>query len=88
MAIVCLVLGGVINLGWINPGDIAGLYVLLPVGAVFFGLFLIELLMGRASAVHELDQSPAEGPNPAPAGRLPSEPAPSKKVAESNSARA
>ncbi len=70
-AIVCLVVGGVINIGWINPGKVDALYVLLPLGAVFLGLFLIVLVLARESMVHEEDQHLAEPANEGPAKPLP-----------------
>ncbi len=60
LAIVCLVAGGVINIGWIDPGNWEALYALLPLGAVFLGLFLIVLVLGRESMVHEEDQQLSE----------------------------
>ncbi len=78
LAIGCLLVGGVINLGWINPGKLDALYVLLPVGAVFLGLFLISLVLQRESMVHEEDQHLSE-----PANEGPAKPLPPKEVAHS-----
>lgn len=71
LAIVCLVVGGVINIGWINPGKLDALYVLLPVGAVFLGLFLIVLVLGKERMVHEEDRHLSEPANEGPAKPLP-----------------
>lgn len=71
LAIACLVLGGLINIGWINPGKLEALYVLLPVGAVFLGLFLIVLVLQRESMVHQEDKHLSEPANEGPAKTLP-----------------
>ena len=71
LAIVCLIAGGVINIGWISPGNWEALYALLPLGAVFLGLFLIVLVLGRESVVHEEDQHPGEPANEDPGKPLP-----------------
>ncbi len=70
-AIVCLVLGGIINIGLINPGKLDALYVLLPLGAVFLGLFLIVLVLGKEGQVHDQDQHLAEPANEGSAKPLP-----------------
>jgi hypothetical protein len=54
-AILFLLSGGAINLGWINPGNLDALYVVLPTGAVLFGLFLIVLLLQREADSHAED---------------------------------
>jgi len=62
-AIVCLVLGGALNIGWINPHGIDALYILLPSGAVFFGLFLIVRVLQKEHEVDSRGESgKAEGP--------------------------
>ncbi len=71
LAIGCLVVGGVINIGWINPGKLDALYVLLPVGGVFLGLFLIVLVLSKESTVHEEDQHLSEPANEGPSKPLP-----------------
>ena len=71
LAIVCLLVGAVINIGWINPGTWDALYVLLPLGAVFLGLFLIVLVLGRESMVHQEDEQLSEPVNEGPAKPLP-----------------
>ena len=53
LAIGCLLVGGIINLGWINAGKWDGLYALLPMGAVFLGLFLIVLVLGKERLAHQ-----------------------------------
>ena len=63
LAIGCLVVGGMINLGWIGADSIDGLYVVLPVGAVFLGLFLIARVLGNESKLHDQDQHAAESAN-------------------------
>ncbi len=63
VAIGCLIVGGVINIGWVNPGKLDALYVLLPVGAVFLGLFLIVLILQRESMAHQEDHHLPEAAN-------------------------
>ncbi len=63
LAVGCLVAGGMINLGWIHAGNIDALYVLLPLGAVFLGLFLIVRVLGNESKLHDRDQHAAGSAN-------------------------
>ncbi len=72
-AIVCLVSGGFTNSGLIDLGKFESLYVLLPLGAVFLGLFLITLVLGKEGMVHEEDQHLPEPANRGPAQPLPPE---------------
>lgn len=65
LTIVCLVVGGVFNMGLIEPGNLSPLYAILPLGAVFLGLFLIVLVLERESARPEnqhLSEPASEGP--------------------------
>lgn len=43
-AITCSVLGLALVAGWINAKNAVSLYVLLPVGAIFFGMFMMANL--------------------------------------------
>ena len=54
LGIVCLLVGGAINIGWIDPHGIDALYIVLPIGAVFIGLFLIVLVLQKE---HEDDRN-------------------------------
>ncbi len=85
LAIVCLIAGGIINVGWVNPGNFEGLYALLPLGAVFLGLFLIVLVLGRERMVHEEDQHLSEPANEGPAKPLPPDFGGHKEVVKSGS---
>lgn len=65
LSIACFVLGGAVNLDLINPRGMAASYIILPLGAVFFGLFLIVLMLQREGEKHQEDQhlsDPARGP--------------------------
>jgi hypothetical protein len=54
LGIVCLLVGGAINIGWIDPHGLDALYIVLPSGAVFIGLFLIVLVLQKE---HEVDRN-------------------------------
>ncbi len=56
MAIVCLVVGFALNAGLISTGGIDALYVVLPMGAVFAGLFLIVKVLEKESTLHDEEQ--------------------------------
>ena len=47
VALLCLAVGGGFNTGLIDAHGIDALYSVLPLGAVFFGLFLIERVLGK-----------------------------------------
>ncbi len=53
LAIVGLVLGILLNTGWVNVGDAVALYVVLPAGAIFLGLFLIIKILEKESAAYD-----------------------------------
>jgi hypothetical protein len=46
-AVGCLVLGVLINFGVLKPGEHAGWYIMLPLGAIFLGLGLINHMLER-----------------------------------------
>jgi hypothetical protein len=50
LSIAGLALGLTFVTGLINVEHLVALYVALPVGAIFFGLFLISLMLERESA--------------------------------------
>jgi hypothetical protein len=74
LTIVCLVAGGAFNMGLIEPGNLTALYVLLPVGAVFLGLFLIVLVLEKESAKSQEDEHLPEPASEGPAKPLPPTP--------------
>lgn len=59
LSVVCLVAGLLCVTRVINVGSSASLYIVLPAGAVFFGLFLTCLVMEKDTAL--FDQDHAEG---------------------------
>ncbi len=74
LAIVCLVVGGIFNIGLINPGRLDALYAVLPLGAVFLGLFLIVRVMEKETEVNPQDQHLPAPPEEVPAKKLPPNP--------------
>ncbi|MBE0543807.1 MAG: hypothetical protein IH623_20880 [Verrucomicrobia bacterium] len=46
-AVACLVLGVLITFGVLKPGEHAGWYIVLPLGAIFLGLGLITHMLER-----------------------------------------
>ena len=56
LTIVNFVLGLLVSIGVIHVGDTANLYLLLPVGAVFFGLFMIWHMLEKESAAYDAEQ--------------------------------
>jgi len=56
LAIVCTVVGGVINLDWVRLGEITGFYAILPCGPVFFGMFLIVHVFENETTDNSEDQ--------------------------------
>lgn len=57
--LVLTILGFVIGLifvtGVINVGDAVALYMVLPAGAIFFGLFLISKMLDKEVALHDAE---------------------------------
>ncbi len=56
IAVITLILGLVLNAGWVGSLRWDALYTILPVGAVFFGLFLIAKGLEKESQAYDLDQ--------------------------------
>jgi hypothetical protein len=82
LGILFLVVGGAFNLGWLGAGDLDALYAIFPVGAVFLGLFLIELVLEKERALHDQEHRP---PDIAREGRSqPASPSSSTKPAASS----
>ena len=74
LSIVCTIVGGVINLDWVRLGEITGFYAILPMGAVFFGLFLIVLVLEKETDTHPEDQELSGPSAQGPAKNLPPQP--------------
>ncbi len=55
LAIVCLVVGMALNSGLVDTKGIDVLYTVLPLGAVFAGLFLISKLLEKESARYDAE---------------------------------
>src|SRR5712664_2603887 len=51
-----LVVGTAFVTGLLPVGNLVALYVVLPLGAVFFGLFLISLVLEKENALFDNDQ--------------------------------
>ena len=56
LSLSCLAAGLAFVTGIVNVGDAVSLYVTLPAGAIFFGLFLIALSLQAQSALFDEDQ--------------------------------
>ncbi len=59
-AIVFLLAGLVANSGIFDVNGVPALYVLLPVGAIFLGMFLISRLLQNESARYEQEHHGAQ----------------------------
>ncbi len=61
-AIATLIIGFLLNAGVVKTFDLDALYTLLPLGAVFFGLFLIaRVLEGEVQTYDSEHKSPPHG---------------------------
>jgi len=56
LAVTGLVLGFIFVSGLVNVEYVNALYVTLPLGAVFFGLFLISKMLDKEVAIHDEEQ--------------------------------
>lgn len=56
LSVVFLAVGIAFVTGLVNVGDAVALYVTLPAGAIFFGLFLISLSLQAESAFFDEEQ--------------------------------
>lgn len=56
ISILCLAVGLAFVTGIINVQNAAGLYVALPLGAIFFGLFLISKIFEKEAALYDEEQ--------------------------------
>ena len=59
LAILGFVIGLIFVTGLINVGDAVALYITLPLGAIFFGLFLICKMLDKEAALHDAELSAA-----------------------------
>ena len=57
LSVTCLALGLIFVTGLVNVQDAVALYVALPAGAIFFGLFLISKLLDSETAAYDAEQS-------------------------------
>ena len=55
VTIVCLAVGGAFNIGLVDARGIDALYAILPMGAVFAGLLLIVMVLGKETALYDQD---------------------------------
>jgi hypothetical protein len=76
LSIVCMVVGGVLNIGWMDLGSWDALYTIFPLGAVFFGLFLIVKVLENERSENEPDRHLTEPSVEGPAKPLPPQPQP------------
>jgi hypothetical protein len=67
LSLSCLAAGLVFVTGLVNVGEAVWLYVTLPVGAIFFGLFLISLSLQAESALFDEEQRTRTIAPPTPA---------------------
>ena len=56
ISVVCLLAGMAFVTGLINVEKASGLYVALPFGAIFFGLFLLSKMLEKESAHYDAEQ--------------------------------
>jgi hypothetical protein len=56
LSLSCLTAGLIFVTGIVNVGEAVGLYVTLPAGAIFFGLFSISLSLQAESALFDEEQ--------------------------------
>ena len=55
LAMIGFTTGFIFVTGAINVGDLVALYVTLPCGAIFFGLFLISKMLDKEVAQHDAE---------------------------------
>jgi phosphate/sulfate permease len=56
LSVGCLATGFLVVSNVINVHGMAAFYVLLPAGAIFFGLFLISLMLEKETAQYDKEQ--------------------------------
>lgn len=57
LSVFGLVTGMAFTTGLVNAGNADALYVALPMGAIFFGLFLISKLLEKEVAIYDAELS-------------------------------
>src|SRR5947208_11879367 len=57
LGITCLFLGVILITGIIPVHDAAWLFVVLPTGAILFGLFLISLILEKETSLYDRQES-------------------------------
>ncbi len=57
VTIVCLAVGGAFNTGLVDAHGIDALYAILPLGAVFAGLLLIVMVLGKETALYDQEHN-------------------------------
>jgi hypothetical protein len=62
LSIVCLALGLVFVTGIINVQNVVALYVALPAGAIFFGLFLIFRMLEKEALLYDEEHALTNAP--------------------------
>jgi hypothetical protein len=66
LSIITLLAGLALNAGLLGVSESGILYTVLPLGAVFFGLFLIARVLEKESARYDAEhRTPPPGPHPA-----------------------
>lgn len=71
LSIAALVVGMAFVIGLVNVENLVALYVVLPLGAVFLGLFLISLVLEKESALFDQEQRALLNPVTRRGGVLP-----------------
>lgn len=61
ISIACLIIGLAFATGILNAHDVVALYVFLPLGAVFLGLFLIFRMLEKETALYDQEQAAHTG---------------------------
>jgi hypothetical protein len=64
VAVTTLILGFVLNAGWVGSLPWDALYAILPLGAVFFGLFLIAKMLEKETQAYDLEHKHCAGATP------------------------
>ena len=57
LAVIGLMSGFAFVTGVVNVGEAVAWYITLPMGAIFFGLFLISKLLEKEVALHDEEQA-------------------------------
>ena len=71
LGIAGLAPGVAINGGFVDATNASALYVVLPIGAVFLGMFLLSKVLEKETAAYDREQAAALAAADAAAGRGP-----------------